>query len=393
VFKRVLSKVTAAIRNRAENYKHSLMLKDSINSFNILKEMALQDESCLRQSLVSKETYSIAFIIPDLPAFSGGHTSILRLGTYISSMGHSVYYITCGESSIKTMQRNAKLNLPGFKGEILDKEGLTREFDIGIATGWITAYSLYNRSNFSYKAYFIQDFEPGFYPVGDLYYLALNTYRFGYHMISLGSWNAAQIKKSVSSPLEVDSVEFPVEINQYAIKRKKINFDNKLKVAVYIKIDPKRGYILIFQCLDLLERVFREKGICVEIYVFGLNKEVKIPVGKNMGKLGHDELIKIYSTCDIGVVASFTNISLVPYEMIASGLPVVEFADGSAPSFFNEDSMVFVKSSPVDFVNKLEYYYEHGDELQKLLDNAQDQLKNKTWENSSKEFLRILTGN
>lgn len=393
MFRRILSKIIAAARTRAENYKHSLMLKDSIKSFNILKETTLQDGSCLSQSLVHKETYSIAFIIPDLPAFSGGHTSILRLGTYISSMGHNVYYITCGDYSIKAMHINAQLNLPGFKGEILDKESLTREFDIGIATGWMTAYSLYNRKNFSYKAYFIQDFEPGFYPVGDLYYMALNTYRFGYHMISLGSWNATQIKKLVSSGLEVDSVEFPVEINQYSIKKKEINFENKLKVAVYIKIDPKRGYILIFQCLDLLEKVFREKGLNVEIYVFGLNKGVDIPVGKNMGKLGHDELIKIYSTCDIGVVASFTNISLVPYEMIASGLPVVEFADGSAPSFFDKDSMVFVKSSPVDFVNKIEYYYEHRDELQKLLDNAQEQLKNKTWEKSSKEFLRILTGN
>lgn len=44
-------------------------------------------------------------------------------------------------------------------------------------------------------------------------------------------------------------------------------------------------------------------------------------------------------------------------------LPVIEFKDGSAPTFFDETELVFCKTNPRDIVVKLLYYLGHRGEL------------------------------
>ena len=115
-----------------------------------------------------KDHYKIAFITNGINKFAGGSTSILRLGTYLHKLGHEIYYITYDNSKPQQMIKNAEINLPGYKGTILDKSALyDQKFDIGIATFWLSCYNLLScQDNFDYKVYFIQDFEPYFYPMG-----------------------------------------------------------------------------------------------------------------------------------------------------------------------------------------------------------------------------------
>ncbi len=65
-----------------------------------------------------------------------------------------------------------------------------------------------------------------------------------------------------------------------------------------------------------------------------LTKVQSYTFGNNLGKLNKEEMKSLYEKSDFGIVASMTNISLVPYEMLAMGLPIVEFKDGSFPFFF-----------------------------------------------------------
>jgi O-antigen biosynthesis protein len=126
--------------------------------------------------------------------------------------------------------------------------------------------------------------------------------------------------------------------------------------------------------------------------VFGLDRHVKIPIGKNVGHLPQNELLRYYQICDLGVVASYSNISLITYEMVASGLPVIEFKDGSAPTFFDETQLVFCETNPRDFVARVLYYLGHQGELETMLINAQERLRGRTWENSARSFITALTG-
>lgn len=382
------------ILHKGNTLLNSVKLNYFFNEYKIIQSVKIEENKYLNQKLDKKDKYKIAFIIPGMLSFGGGHTGILRLGTYLEEAGHEVFYITYDNSSEKEMERCAKINKHDYKGKLLEKNALDKgEFDIGIATYWLSAYYLYNRENFRYKAYLVQDYEPGFFPLGDAYYLSKNTYSFGFHMITLGNWIKKEIEKNVKTEKNLDFFNFPVELQQYPVQEKEVDFSEEIKFAVFIKTKEKRGPVLLFECLELLAKKLGEKNKKYRIFLFGLEKEISVPVGKNMGKLKNCELKKLYDECDFGVCASFSNFSYVPYEMIARGLPVIEFAEGSAPEFFDEDCMIFSKSYPQDFVEKTLYYIDNPDELQKIVRNSQDKIKNYTFESSAAEFLNSILKN
>lgn len=347
---------------------------------------------CKQQKLENKDYYKIAFIINGMNKFSGGSTSILRLGTYLHKLGHEVFYITYDDSKKHEMEKNAEINLEGYKGTILDNNSIDgHKFDIGIATFWLSCfYLLKHQDNFDYKAYFIQDFEPYFYPVGDTYHLALSTYNFGFHMISLGRWNKSKIEELTSQ--KADYIDFPVETAQYLLTNREIRINKEIKIAVYIKFDSRRAPILLINQIKYLHEKLLELGYDLKVYAYGLNKLVKLPFIINLGKLKKEELIKLYGKCHFGLVASLTNISLVNYEMILSGLPVIDFAHGSAPTFFTEEEMIFLKMNVKDLFKEVMYYMNHQDELNEMLVKAQFKIVNNnlTWENSAKQFNKLL---
>lgn len=355
----------------------------------------IENGHCLKQHLDYKDHYKIAFIVPGMVSYSGGHTSILRLGTYFSQFGHDVYYITYDSTKREKMEKNAEINLPGYKGTFLEQSYLNKfNFDIGIATYWESSYWLLAfQDNFDYKMYFIQDFEPYFYTMGDLYYLVLNTYKFGFHMVSLGKWNKSIVENKTSE--NVDYIDFPVELEQYTLKRRKINIKKLVKIALYLKLDSRRAPFLLTQQIGFLKEKLSKLGYELRVYAFGLNKYIKLPYITNLGKLKREELIELYGECHFGLVASLTNISLVNYEMILSGIPVIDLADGSAPTFFTEEEMIFINSHIDDLYNKVSYYLNHQDMLNEVLETAQDKIiKNKlSWENSSEQFINIIYKN
>lgn len=357
---------------------------------NILSD--IDSINCVKQEFKKRGSCKIAFIIPGMDAFNGGHTSILRLGTYLVEYGHDVFYIPYENYKIKQMELNAKVNLPDYKGIFLEKSDINKlNFDIGVATSWLSCYHiLAYENNFDYKMYFIQDFEPYFFPVGDYYYLSLNTYKLGFHMVSLGEWNKNQIESFTSE--NVDYMEFPVEISKYKIHNRKIKIDNEIKIAVYLKTDEKRAPFILIEQMKYLQKKLNDMGYNVVLNVFGLDKLIKIPMINNLGKLKDYELIDLYQNSHFGLVASLTNISLVNYEMILSGLPVIDFIDGSAPTFFTDEEMIFVKSDVRDLFNKVYYYINHQKELNELLNKAQSKIINEktSWERSSAQFNEII---
>lgn len=355
----------------------------------------IENGYCLKQHLDYKDHYKIAFIVPGMVSYSGGHTSILRLGTYFSKLGHDIYYITYDTTKRETMEKNAEINLPGYKGTFLEQNDLNKfNFDIGIATYWESCYWLLAfQDNFGYKMYFIQDFEPYFYAMGDLYYLVLNTYKFGFHMVSLGKWNKSIVENKTSEG--VDYIDFPVELEQYTLKKRKININKLVKIALYLKLDSRRAPFLLTQQIGFLKEKLSKLGYELEVYAFGLNKYIKLPHITNLGKLKREKLIELYGECHFGLVASLTNISLVNYEMILSGLPVIDLADGSAPTFFTEEEMIFINSNIDDLYNKISYYLNHQDMLNEVLETAQDKIINNklSWENSSDQFNDVIYRN
>jgi len=334
----------------------------------------------------------IAFIVPGIGPFVGGITSILRLGTYFSKFGHQVDYISYREGDkTEQMISAADLNLPGWQGTVQESSALDRNsYDLGISSDWASCYHLmHHQQLFKRKAYFVQDFEPFFFPMGSKYVLALNSYRMPLIQISLGQWNKKIIESTVPGS-SVNVIDFPVEISQYPIVEKTVSLSQQIKFAVYLKDEEKRAPLLLFAALKNLEKGLKEKGYQPEINIFGYDKNLQLPVGRNLGKLSTEQLKKLYCECDFGIVASLSNISLVNYEMAACGLPVIDLIDGSAPAFFEEDEMIFVQSNTISMLEKVSFFLERPDELDTLVRKAQRKIKHVTWERSAQQFCRLL---
>ena len=95
------------------------------------------------------------------------------------------------------------------------------DFDIIVATEWRTVYRIMDFD--AYKMYFVQDFEPIFFEMGERYLLSKKTYELGLHIVSLGKWNVDTVVKSCDVKGQIDYIEFPYEKTEYTFVKR--NFE------------------------------------------------------------------------------------------------------------------------------------------------------------------------
>ena len=333
---------------------------------------------------------SIAFVIPSITAYAGGLTSILRLGSYLSSFGYNVSYICYDNQSPKSLKIAAEKCLRDYKGELLQFCDKHKNYDIVIATDVISMY--YARGLSGYKMAFVQDFEPFFYEAGDYCFLARKAYEMGFHMVSLGAWNKYMIQKYIDNSLNLDVLTFPYEEKEYvAVERDYREYKNKreLNLCVYIRETPRRlpGLCQIIS-KNLTER-FANVGKKLNVYYYGDNIG-KFQYGKNLGRLNKSQLFDLYKMCDFGMVASYTNISLVPLEMMATGLPIIEFFDGSFQYFFDGEDAFLFDSDYDKLYNQLLEAMDRPTLLIERNERIQQKLRLLSWKNTAREFDEIL---
>ena len=334
----------------------------------------------------------IGILLPHLVKSSGGVTSILRLGTNLSKLGYQLTYISMFNDNEKDMVEAAKFNLSNYEGECLPLNKTNKnDFDIIVATEWRTGYRIMDFD--AYKMYFVQDFEPIFFEMGERYLLSKKTYELGLHIVSLGKWNVDTVVKSCDVKGQIDYIEFPYEKTEYTfVKRnfEKIKEKRKIKVAVYVKEESKRLPVIIPLILDNLKKSLKLKGFELEINYFGNALPICINNGIECGKLSKKQLHELYCECDFGMVASLTNISLVPYEMIAAGLPVIEFKDGTFDYFFSKETAILCDLSYKHLEKEILYYVENPAELEEMTIRANKSILSLSWEKSANQFVEIL---
>lgn len=339
---------------------------------------------------------SIAFLLPGMAVGSGGHTSILRLGSWLASFGHQVTYVSYDGRTLDKLERRAGVNLPGWRGRMMTWRSFLRQrpsFDVGVATQWDSCYHLLrHQACFGRKAYFIQDYEPWFFPRGDLQLMAEQTYGMGLHHLSLGGWNLERVRAELGIG-GGDLVDFPVELRQFPLVRRPLRHGATLRLAVYTKSDGKRAPALLAVMLQVVAQAFRARGVATEFRIFGMRSaRAAFPVGENCGTLRTPDIQALYAWADLGVVASLTNISLVNYEMLACGLPVVDLRGGSAPFFFDDTEMLFARPHPDGLEEVLRGAWGREAHLAAMVGRAQEKIRERrwTWEQAARQFEAAL---
>lgn len=351
------------------------------------------------QNKAPKKVKSILFIVTRFVRFHGGQTSVLRLGTKLVSLGYRVSYAVYKKQSKEEMQFCASSNLKDFRGKFHTKQELghmlrsqKKGYDVVVATSWDTVS--YAKKLLGYKMYFVQDFEPYFYNFGEQFLLAKKTYEQGLHMVSLGDWNVEMIRKHCNPVSPLHSISFPYEKTEYPrTERDYFSYKEKkeLTFAVYLKYYGKRLPCIISHMLEELTKLLKKDGISLSVQYFGEAKTFVPKGGENLGMLSKQELLALYQSADFGMVASLSNISLVPYEMLATGLPLIEFLDGTFSYFFPEESALLTAISAKDLYAKLKASLQNPEILVQRQKNAAAYMEDLSWERTGKEFAFFLS--
>jgi len=254
-------------------------------------------------------------------AGSGGHTTLMRLVRHLEERGHlcRIYLYDRFDGEADRNERRTREIFPFLAGPVLDARAGMADADVVLATSWATAYPVARSAAAGRRAYVVQDFEPSFYASGALALLAENTYRMGMHAITAGGWLTGKLAEEYGMP--GDHFDFGCDTSVYRLTPEA---GPREGVVFYAKPSvPRRGYELGILALDLFHRARPD----VPIHMFGeVVRDTPFPV-HNHGKLTTTELNLLYNRCLAGLSLSLTNVSLIPWELLASGcLPVVNDA-------------------------------------------------------------------
>ncbi len=337
----------------------------------------------------------IAFIVNGMIPYAGGPTTILRAGTHLQKNGYEVFYLNYSYQSPQEAAKNAAFNLPDYQGSFLDCDSCGRDdFDVVIATAWDSFYRLGRFSG--YKMYFVQDYEPYLAFGYEQSLMAKATYEAGAHIVSLGSWNIEEIKKNCRTDSVLDSVSFPYDPSEYSVnslRDYRAYKDKKtVKIAVFLKEEGKRIPRILQIVLLKTKDLMKKRGIDLDVVFFGNRKNYKPMLGRNLGRLTTEELRKLYLDSDFGMCASMTNISLVPFQMIAMGLPLIEFENGSFTDFLPKEAAILTDYRGRTLFDLLSDHLDHPEKIESMMKTAYSSVSELSWERTGDEFLRIIEG-
>lgn len=304
------------------------------------------------------------WVIPEMGIGSGGHTTIFRFASNLEKMGfHSRIYLQ-NPITLTDNETLAKFVKDYF---ILD-ENIETFCDISymefahatIATGWQTAYPVNNFDNTISKFYFVQDFEPHFYAVGSEYAFAENTYKMGMRGITAGDW----LKDKLADEYGMETVSFGFSYNKEHYSPKEKTSEGN-RVFFYARpVTPRRDFELGLLALNELNKKLDNLTVVFAGWDIG-NYEIPFD-HKNLGILPYEKLGEVYSDCDMCLVISSTNLSLVPLEVMASNSVAVCTKGANSTWLVNDSNAITVEYDPNDIADKMAYYFNHPDELSEI---------------------------
>lgn len=198
------------------------------------------------------------------------------------------------------------------------------ECDIAICSFWISAYLLLKFNKTKRKYYFIQDYEPLFYPGGSTYALAESTYRFGFRALV----NTPGLLAAVNTRHGTEGISFIPAVDQ-ALYYPDATKRTKGKVRIFFYARPNNPRNAFNLGIEIIKQLLETHGRKIEIitagadwneHAYGLNDKIK-----NLGLLKSiEEVAELYRTCDIGFVYMLSkHPSYQPFEFMASGMATV----------------------------------------------------------------------
>ncbi|MDP9631999.1 UNVERIFIED_ORG: glycosyltransferase involved in cell wall biosynthesis/GT2 family glycosyltransferase [Ensifer adhaerens] len=331
---------------------------------------------------------NIHWVVPDFSRGGGGHMTIFRMVHLLEARGHkcTIWILApdfhadasdAYDDIVKYFQcigADVKISVDGQ----IDAYG-----DALIATGWNTAYAVAASSNFREKFYFVQDHEPQFYPTGTDSLLAEASYNQDLACICAGVWLKQLMETRYGRWARSFDLAYDHEVYKPSAGIARPSQSEKKKIAVYAREATSRRCVSL--ALMALELLGTERDD-FEVHFFG---QERLPFSEvnyeawNHGVLNGADLAKLYNECNIGICFSATNYSLVPQEMMACGLPVIELNGDSTRSIFPEGVVALAGPQPEDIKNTVSELLSSEQEREHQRLRAASWVTDLTWEKAA----------
>ncbi len=284
---------------------------------------------------------TIAWLIPPLLEGSGGHRTFLQHADDLQRHGHRciIYMENPGQLSGASLRKEVR-RLFGYDFEdVRAGWAAIQPADMVFATIWYSAKVVRDLAFPCVKAYFVQDFEAQFNPMGDGYLMAENSYRYGLHPISIGRWLPAMLSRDFG--VAASHFDFCADLGIY---RQLPGVAREKAVCFIHQPDkPRRCAELGIETLGIVKHVMPD----VKIYLYGSKLPGRVWFEhENLGLLNLDACNQLYNRCTAGLCISTTNPSRIPFEMMAAGLPVVEVFRDNTLFDFPEAAMTLCQPTP-----------------------------------------------
>jgi len=329
--------------------------------------------------------YTINWVMSP-PDSGGGHQNIFRFIEILDRLGHknNVYlYSTEDDMTVSQARDNVdsycnakRLSFYKFMKGDMEKS------DILFATGWETAYPVFNEKTDAHKMYFVQDFEPFFYPMGTNYILAENTYKFGFHGITAGGWLDEKLTNDYR--MKCDHYDFGANPKHYQLTNK----NKRKEIFFYARpVTERRGFDLGIMALEIFHKKMPDYIINFagwDVSEWGIT----FPYVNHKTMKIH-KLSELYNDSAAALVISLTNMSLLPLELLACGtIPVVNDAPNNR-LVSNNPFIAYAEPSPEALADKLIEVVNRPN-LSTYSTKASNSIASNGWDVAGKKFLKII---
>ena len=379
------------MRALARRLAHPLGLMRGRDRFETIAALAREGAAPLRDDpdVGRKKHLRIAVLIPPFQRGSGGLSTILHLIRHLAARGHDCsLWVEDPHRRSPESDSQVRRRLRDYFGPVAAEvhggfEAWTGA-DVVVATGWETVPRALLLADCAARAYFVQDYEPEFFPASAERRWAEESYRHGLHHVTAGPWLAQLLRERFGAV--ATHLDLGVDHDTYRPRTVARREDTVIFYAR--RSTPRRAVPL--GLLGLAELHRRRSDL--RLVLFGEDHPIRTSFPyRHAGILPEPELAELYSEATVGVSLSLTNYSRVSQEMMACGLPCVELDTASVRMALGEDDGVTLAPfDPLGLAGEIERLLEDRGLRERRAESARRLVADRTWEHAAEQLEQRL---
>jgi glycosyltransferase involved in cell wall biosynthesis len=309
-----------------------------------------------RDELFKKNTFTrtVTFVLPEMMKGSGGHAKAISVAKWLTQFGHTVSLNFIGNHTdyldARMIEEEFQLETKNIR--VIYTDLPQHDSNIIVATFWKTVYYIQNATKrYGRKFHFLQDYEPYFYSMGTDYLLSINAMKKDFHKISYGPW----IKEIIHNKHKIECDSMPFYYNKGIYFNDESVIRSKNVIVFFARPEmPRRCFDLGWRALQLYTQKYPSGA---QIVIFGSYAVEHINIGfehTNLNVRPPAELANLYRSATLGIAFSPTNPSMVPFEMMACGLPVLDLdVEGNEINYGGRQNLFLVSPDENEIADKI----------------------------------------